>query len=123
MPLVVHGSRDLAQRGERAAERFLRRRRYAVLARNYTCPGGELDLVALHRGVLVFVEVKTRSDDRFGSAFEAVDKRKQKRIIRAATHFLVAHALEEREVRFDVVAVSPGPWGLRCELIADAFEA
>ena len=78
----------LGAEGERAAEKFLRRQRYTIVARNYRCPSGEVDLVALDRSTVVFVEVKTRTQAGFGSPLEAVDPRKQRQIQRAAQHYL-----------------------------------
>jgi len=109
--------------GQQAAEEFLRRRRYTILARNYRCPRGEVDLVALDGSVVAFVEVKTRRGGRFGTAFEAVDRRKREQIIRAAEHYVLRHRLHDRLIRFDVVAVSWKGGTPACELIQSAFAA
>ena len=116
---MASGRQQLGTDGERAAERFLRARGYTILARNYRCPLGEVDLIALDGGTVVFVEVKTRRGA--GSPFDAVDPRKQRQIARAAEHYLNAHRLQDRDVRFDVVGVSPDGGGLACELVQDAF--
>jgi putative endonuclease len=113
----------LGARGERAAARYLRRRGYAIVRRNWRGRAGEIDLVALHGGVLVFVEVKTRAQDRFGGPIEAIGGEKRRRIARLAAEFLRAHRLEERSVRFDVVSVRPKRWGWEIELVQDAFAA
>ena len=113
--------RWLGQQGEDVAARFLRRQRYAILARNYRCPLGEVDLVALEKSVVVFVEVKTRRDDAFGTPAEAVDRRKRRQLQRVAEYYLGSHRLEERDARFDVVEVHWGHNGPRCSLIRDAF--
>lgn len=107
--------------GERAAEDFLRRHRYTIVARNYRCPRGEVDLIALDRGVVVFIEVKTRRGATYGSPFEAVDGRKRRHIVRAAEHFIARHGLEDRLIRFDVVGVWWRDGHATCELIKDAF--
>ena len=112
----------LGAEGERAAEKFLRRRRYTILERNYHCKAGEVDLIALHRGVVVFIEVKTRTQEEFGDPFEAVDKRKQRQVIRAARYFIAQHRLHEREARFDVVGVWRENGRMRCEVVENAFE-
>ena len=116
------GRQVFGAEGEHAAERFLRRHRYAILARNYRCPLGELDLVALDGVTVVFVEVKTRRHSGSGGPLEAVDRRKQRQIVRAAQHFLVRHRLERRHARFDVVGVWREGDRIRCELIKGAFE-
>ncbi len=112
----------LGARGERAAARFLRRRHYAIVARNYRCPVGEVDLIALDGATIVFVEVKTRSGTSFGAPAEAVTRRKQRQIVRVATYFLTTHRLHGRQVRYDVVGVRRrGRWGFDCELFRNAF--
>jgi putative endonuclease len=108
--------------GERAAQRFLRRRGYTIVECNYRCPLGELDLVALDGRTLVFVEVKTRRGTRAGSPFDAVDPRKQRQIARAAEYYLSARGLHDRDVRFDVVGVWRDGEAIACELVRDAFE-
>lgn len=113
--------RWLGQQGEDIAARFLRRQRYAILARNYRCPLGEVDLVALERSVIVFVEVKTRRADDFGTPAEAVDRRKRRQLQRVAEFYLARHRLEGRDARFDVVEVHWSDSGPRCNLIRDAF--
>ena len=116
------GRRILGTEGERAAEAFLRRRRYAILERNYRCKAGEVDLIALHRGVVVFVEVKTRTQEEFGDPLEAVDRRKQRQVIRAARYFIAQHRLYDRDARFDVVGVWWQDGRVRCEVVENAFE-
>jgi putative endonuclease len=114
---------DLGAAGEQAAEHFLRKKRYVIVARNYRCKVGEVDLVALDRGTLVFVEVKTRRHAGFGAPIEAVDMRKQRQIVRAARHFIAAHRLHDRDARFDVVGVWWDDGRACCELVENAFEA
>ena len=96
----------LGQQGERIAEQYLKRKGYTLVKRNYRCPTGEVDLILLDRRVIVFVEVKTRSDQSFGTPLEAVEIRKQQRVIRAAQFFLNQKKLHQREARFDVVGIS-----------------
>ena len=112
----------LGSRGEAAAERFLRRQRYTIVERNYRCQLGEVDLIALDRSVVVFIEVKARTGDAVGSPFEAVDRRKQRQLERVAKYYLSRHRLHDRDARFDVVGVWAEGGELRCELIRNAFE-
>lgn len=114
--------RPLGARGEAAAARFLRRKGYRIVARQARDAYGELDLVAVDQGVLVFVEVKTRQGDSAGHPAEAVDAEKQRRVIRAALAFLRRHRLLEQPVRFDVVAVR-WPAGARRPLIEHFIHA
>jgi putative endonuclease len=108
--------------GEQIAENYLKKKGYRLVERNYRCRGGELDLIALDRRVIVFVEVKTRSDDRFGIPFESVDNRKQRRMIKAALFFLTQHRLHNRDARFDVVGISLKGREPVVEHIQNAFE-
>ncbi|MDO4443575.1 MAG: YraN family protein [Slackia sp.] len=99
-------SRLLGMRGEEAACRFLKRRGYIVLERNWTCPAGEADIVAQDEdGSLVFVEVKTRSNLEAGLPAESVTPRKRARYERIAGYFLADYDGEECRVRFDVIAL------------------
>lgn len=112
----------LGKEGERIAEQYLKKKGYKLIERNYRCHGGELDLIVLDRRVVVFVEVKTRTGQGFGSPFEAVEYHKQKRMIQAAQFFLMEKRLHQRDARFDVVGVS---WLDRepvVEHIENAFE-
>jgi putative endonuclease len=96
----------LGQEGERLAERYLQKKGYKLVERNYRCAVGELDLIVLDRRVVVFVEVKTRTSHGFGSPLEAVEFRKQRKMIQAAQFFLSAKGLQQREARFDVIGIS-----------------
>jgi len=117
------GRQRLGVEGERAAEKFLRRQRYAIIERNYRCPAGEVDLVALDGAAVVFIEVKTRTQPGFGSPLEAVDLHKQRQIERAARFYLSQHRLHDRPVRFDVVGVWWQNGRACCELVRNAFDS
>ena len=105
--------KPLGQRGEALARRFLRRAGMKILARNYRCPNGEIDLIALDRSTraelgaetIAFVEVKTRSDDRYVSPASAVDDRKQKQVRRAAGYYLAHYPTAGYAIRFDVISI------------------
>lgn len=112
----------LGKEGERVAESFLKKKGYRLVERNYRCPVGEMDLVFLDRRVIVFVEVKTRTDDRFGAPLEAVGSRKQKKMIKAALFFLSQRRLHHRDARFDVVGVSLKGGEPTVEHVENAFE-
>lgn len=113
---------QLGRAGEERAADFLRRAGYRILAANYRTRRGELDLVAEEGGELVFVEVKTRTSLAFGSPAEAVDRRKQQQIGRAAQEYLLREGASERVVRFDVVAISLAGGRPEVEIIKNAFE-
>jgi putative endonuclease len=96
-------------RSERAAARFLRRLGYRILARNYTCPHGELDLIALEGRCIVFVEVRSTGCDDADRAAASVDDAKQRRLTRLALYYLQEHHLLDCPARFDVLALSWPP--------------
>ncbi len=98
--------RWFGSRSERAADGFLRRLGYRVVARNYTCPLGELDLIAIDSNCLVFVEVRSTGNDDTQRPAASVDDAKQKKLTALALHFLQAKRLLGRPARFDVLAVS-----------------
>ena len=95
---------SLGQFGEEQAARYLRRRFYSIVERNYRCRFGEIDLIAKRGGVLAFVEVKLRRDDAHGEAREIVTAQKQQRVIAAAQHWLSLHETQ-LQPRFDVIEV------------------
>jgi len=91
---------------EAQAQQHLEAAGLRLVARNWRCRGGELDLVMRDRDTLVFVEVRSRASSAFGSALETVDARKQARLTLAARSFLKAHPEHAaRPARFDVVAL------------------
>lgn len=117
--------RWFGSRSERAAARFLRRLGYRILARNYTCPHGELDLIALDGRCIVFVEVRSTGSDDTNRPAASVNEVKQRRLTRLALHYLQEHQLLDCAARFDVLALS-WPEGQREPRIVhyrQAFEA
>ena len=96
-------------RSERAAARYLKRQGFRILARNYSCPHGELDLIAVEGRCVVFVEVRsTGGDDPLRPAL-SVDEQKQRRLTDLALHYLRQHRLLDHMARFDVLAISWPP--------------
>jgi putative endonuclease len=93
-------------RSERAAARFLRRQGLRILARNYHCPQGELDLVALDVGCIVFVEVRSTESGDIERPAASVDPTKQRRLTQLGLHYLRQRNLLGRPARFDVVAIA-----------------
>ncbi len=100
-------SRALGDRGERAAEAFLRSLGYRILARNYRSRAGEIDLIAEDGTVLVFVEVRSRADASFGTPEATVARDKRRKLVLTARAYLLEKDLD-RETRFDVVAIEAG---------------
>lgn len=110
---------DPGREGEMIAERALAALGFRILARRWRGPFGEIDLVAEDGETLVFVEVKRRGSARFGSAAEAVGRRKQERLTRAALDYMRASGRGGAAARFDVVAID----GEKVEHLRDAFPA
>lgn len=116
------GNREWGAAAEQYAEAFLTGRGLIPVERNYRCRNGEIDLVMRDLEVLVFVEVRFRSNPRFGIPAETVTVAKQRKIIAAARHFLQSRRIHDRSpCRFDVIAVS-GPGQDRIDWIRDAFQ-
>lgn len=107
----------LGAAGEDLAERWYVGAGYEVVARNWRCRDGELDLVVRGHGLTVFCEVKTRNSTRFGVPAEAVTASKQRRLRSLAAQFLREHPQRSDGIRFDVAAVLGG----KLEILEGAF--
>lgn len=107
--------------GEWLAARHLKKAGYAILARGYKNPLGEIDIIAMDGGQLVFVEVKTRTSDEFGAPCEAIDWKKKRKIINTARLYLKQRGASEA-VRFDLIGITLGIKTKRVEHIKDIFE-
>lgn len=122
--LLAHWAapRSLGRRGEDAAARYLRRKGYTIVARGFRGRHGEIDLIAVTGRTVVFIEVKTRTDQSAGHPADAVDERKQRRIVYTALGYLKRHDLLECSARFDIIAVTWPPKGQpQIEHFLDAF--
>ena len=119
----AEGKKTAGDQGEAFAARYLSERGYRILARQWRCRFGELDIVCRSPGgVLCFVEVKRRGGGSIGLPREFVDARKQARLRKAAALYLAAHGGDEVFARFDVAEVYEEENGaLRVEYLEDAF--
>ena len=97
--------RWFGSRSERAAVRFLKQAGYRILFRNYTCPLGELDVIALDKRCVVFVEVRSTADEQSEQPAESVDENKQRQLSKLALYFLQKRNLLNHSSRFDVLTV------------------
>jgi|GEM_PF-314307 len=112
----------LGRRGERAAFIFLKHQGYMIVARNFRTIHGEIDMVAWDRGILCFVEVKTRATAEHGRPEDAVTHFKQRQILNTSLDYLRRGNLHSVNTRFDIVSVLVRPDGVPvCELIRHAF--
>jgi putative endonuclease len=109
--------------GEFLAVRHLKRLGYRIITRNYRCPLGEIDIVARHRGVVVFVEVKSRGAGDPVSPKLAITPAKQRKLSQVAWYYLQKQNLTEASARFDVVAIRGMPDSPEFEVIENAFES
>ena len=127
------GSSETGRTGEKLAARYLRKRGYRILARNYRTKSGEIDIIARDGAEVCFVEVKTRTSRQFGGGDEFIDRHKTRQIVKVADEFVMRYKLEDVSQRFDCVFVllkkraRGGLSGLlrrpeaQIELVRDAF--
>ena len=102
----MSGTRAAGIRGEAEVARYLRKKGYTLLASQWRCRFGELDIVAQKEDTLVIVEVKFRSGAACGDPAEAVDVRKQRKICRVTLDYLMRHPqYQEKPCRFDVISI------------------
>ena len=104
-------TRQLGQQGESLAADYLVQRGYTVIARNWRCDAGEVDLIVQHAETLVFVEVKSVSQAKTEEAALKVNRAKQRRLVRCLYTYLDLHHLEEMPTRIDVIAIAWRPSG------------
>lgn len=117
------GRQLLGRWGEKVAAHFLEAKGYVIVERNWRTGRGELDLVAQDGSTLVFVEVKTRRGQEYGTPEESITPRKQEKLLELVQNYLTNHQLGEAEWRVDVVAIELDKGGklLRCDHIPDAL--
>lgn len=112
-------TRAVGRQGEDVAVKYLKKQKYKILDRNFSCHFGEIDIVASDRSAVVFVEVKARANDKFGMPREAVNKYKQQTIVQCANYWLYNKKRVGVPVRFDVIEILNG----QVNHIVDAFRA
>jgi putative endonuclease len=114
----------VGRRGENIALHFLKRKGYKILGTNVRTPLGEIDLVAKHRDIIVFVEVKTRSTSSFGPPYLAITWEKKRKLIQNALCYLKKRRLIYSDWRIDVVSININYEGEteNIELIENAVE-
>lgn len=107
--------------GEKAVADYIKSRKMNVVEKNYVTPFGEIDIIAEDDDYIVFIEVKTRSGDRYGAPSEAVDKTKRKHIVDSAKYYLKVTNSTESFTRFDVAEVFSDNGSYAVNYIEDAF--
>ncbi|MEA4848779.1 MAG: YraN family protein [Clostridiaceae bacterium] len=109
--------------GEDMACEYLEEYGYKVLERNFSCRTGELDIIALEGETVAFIEVKTRSSERYGLPSEAISISKQGKIVKTALYYMQRNRLLDRMCRFDVLEIIiEDEDNHRINLIRDAFQ-
>jgi len=109
--------------GENMAREYLSKCGYRVLEKNFSCRAGEIDIIAIQGDAVVFIEVKTRSSDRYGLPSEAVSKSKQQKIVKTALYYMQKNKLLDKMCRFDVMEIIvDGEGSNRINIITDAFQ-
>ena len=114
--------KELGKKGEEVALRFLKKKGYRIIEKNYVCKMGEMDIIAKEKDTLAFVEVKTRTSMEFGPPQLAVNSSKQRQLSKVALNYLNEKRLNDVKARFDVVAILLGPKKEEIDLIKDAFD-
>ncbi len=97
---------QVGPKGEKLARRFLKRQGYKILAKNYTCPVGEIDLIALDGRTIAFIEVKTRQGGDQADPEDTVTAAKRRKLYQVARYWLNQRQADDYACRFDVVAVT-----------------
>lgn len=115
---MAQNKRSTGNDYERLAGDYLATQGYKILQYNFYTRAGEIDIIAKHKGYLVFVEVKYRRDSSTGHPFEAITIQKQKKISQCALYYMKTHGLLGLPVRFDVVGIL----GDEIEVVQNAFE-
>lgn len=101
----MYYKQETGRSGEDIATEYLEKKGYIILERNFRCNQGEIDIIAIDKEELVFIEVKTRSNQNYGFASEAVNKQKKRHLIRAIKYYIYIRNLENEFIRIDVVEI------------------
>lgn len=96
---------EIGKTGEDLAVKYLEQVGYKVIERNFECRQGEIDIIAIDGNEIVFLEVKTRTNIKYGKPIEAVNQTKQKHLTKAVKYYLYSRHLEDEFVRIDVIEI------------------
>jgi putative endonuclease len=118
---MLNRHQQFGRRSERLAAEYLKCKGYRILETNFRTTAGEIDIVAQDRRTIVFVEVKARSSNRFGSPKAAVTPAKQRKISMAALEYLKQNRQLDARARFDVVAIDTAGRQMDIEVVKNAF--
>lgn len=118
---MLNRQQQFGKKSERLAAEYLKLKGYRIIETNYRSKVGEIDIIAMEKGTLVFVEVKARSSRRFGNPKVAVTPAKQRKISMAALDYLKRSGQAGASARFDVVAIDTAAGKTDIEVVKNAF--
>ena len=102
----MYTNQEIGQLGEKLAVKFLKEKDYEIICKNFKSKQGEIDIIAKDEmGVIIFIEVKTRTSLEYGNPSEAVDKNKKEHIVKTAGYYLYKNNIKEANTRFDVIEI------------------
>lgn len=101
----MNNNQNIGKLGENHAAKYLKKNGYKIIEKNYKCKLGEIDIIAIKHNTLVFIEVKTRRNKKFGYPIESITKLKQKHIYNTATHYLITNKIIYKDIRLDAIEV------------------
>jgi len=101
----MNDNQILGLNGEIMAQQYLKKQKYKLLEKNYRCPMGELDIISKDKDTIVFIEVKTRTSQKYGLPCEAVNFTKRQKIEKSAKYYLNLHNMNNCNARFDVIEI------------------
>lgn len=103
---MTSNKKVLGEHGEKLARKYLLQKDYQIISVNYQNRQGEIDIIAVKQEFIIFIEVKTRNNHKYGTPQSAVDYRKQEKIKKMAHYFLLNHNFKGYKIRFDVIAIT-----------------
>ena len=118
---VLSDKISLGKKGEEVALSYLKSKKYKIIEKNLRNRFGEIDIIAKDKGTLVFIEVKTRTSEAFGTPIQGINERKQERLKQLAMRYLAEKGLIDQEVRFDVLGILQTGKETKIEHIPNAF--
>jgi len=101
----MNNLRNVGVIGEDIAIKYLQENGYEILERNFRAKTGEIDIIACINDIIVFIEVKARNNNRYGYPYEAVNYKKQQKIIKVAQNYIISRGLNNYQCRFDIIEV------------------
>lgn len=101
----MYHNQEIGKLGEKIAENYLTNNKYKIIDKNYRSIYGEIDLIAIYNNILIFIEVKTRTNIKYGRGIEAVNYKKRNHIIRAAKKYILINKYENKNIRFDIIEI------------------